>query len=161
MGIRDLGEIYPLGGAGDRLGLVDSITGECLPAAMLPYCGRTLLEGLIRDLQAREFLHFKVFGEQCITPVAIMTSSVKNNHEHIFALCEKHGWFGRGKEKFQLFEQPMVPVVAAEDGQWLINEPLSLVCKPGGHGAIWKLAHDKGIFQWFYSHGRKGATVRQ
>lgn len=47
----DLGEIYPLGGAADRLGLVDPETGECLPAAMLAHCGRTLLEGLIRDLQ--------------------------------------------------------------------------------------------------------------
>lgn len=46
-----MAEIYPLGGAGDRLGLVDEVTGECLPVAMLPYCGRTLLEGLIRDLQ--------------------------------------------------------------------------------------------------------------
>lgn len=35
------------------------------------------------------------------------------------------------------------------------------VCKPGGHGVIWKLAYDKGVFQWFYDHGRKGATVRQ
>lgn len=50
-GLPDLGEIYPLGGSADRLGLVDPVTGECLPAAMLPYCGRTLLEGLIRDLQ--------------------------------------------------------------------------------------------------------------
>lgn len=50
-GLPELGEIYPLGGSGDRLGLVDPDTGECLPAAMLPYCGRTLLEGLIRDLQ--------------------------------------------------------------------------------------------------------------
>lgn len=50
-GLPYLGEIYPLGGAADRLGLVDPDTGECLPAAMLPYCGRTLLEGLIRDLQ--------------------------------------------------------------------------------------------------------------
>lgn len=50
-GLPDLAEIYPLGGSADRLGLVDPNTGECLPAAMLPYCGRTLLEGLIRDLQ--------------------------------------------------------------------------------------------------------------
>jgi len=49
--LPDLGEIYPLGGSADRLGLVDPNSGECLPAAMLPYCGRTLLEGLIRDLQ--------------------------------------------------------------------------------------------------------------
>lgn len=47
----DLGEMYPLGGSADRLGLVDPNSGECLPAAMLPFCGRTLLEGLIRDLQ--------------------------------------------------------------------------------------------------------------
>jgi hypothetical protein len=33
--------------------------------------------------------------------------------------------------------------------------------KPGGHGVIWKLAHDKGIFKWFFCQGRKGATVRQ
>ncbi|PKA60275.1 hypothetical protein AXF42_Ash008334 [Apostasia shenzhenica] len=146
-GLPELGEIYPLGGAGDRLGLVDPMTGACLPAAMLPYCGRTLLEGLIRDLQAREFLHFKIFGKQCITPVAIMTSSIKNNHDHISTLCENHGWFARGRQNFKLFEQPMVPVVAAEDGQWLISGPLSIVCKPGGHGALWKLAYDKGVFQ--------------
>lgn len=54
-GLPDLGEIYPLGGSADRLGLVDPETGECLPAAMLPYCGRTLLEGLIRDLQVMIF----------------------------------------------------------------------------------------------------------
>ena len=35
-------------GAGDRLGLVDEASGECLPAAMLPYSGRTMMEGLIR-----------------------------------------------------------------------------------------------------------------
>lgn len=54
-GLPDLGEIYPLGGSADRLGLVDPETGECLPAAMLPFCGRTLLEGLIRDLQVCYF----------------------------------------------------------------------------------------------------------
>lgn len=35
------------------------------------------------------------------------------------------------------------------------------VSKPGGHGVIWKLAYDKGVFKWFNDHGRKGATVRQ
>ncbi|KAG9453564.1 hypothetical protein H6P81_006468 [Aristolochia fimbriata] len=160
-GMLQLGEIYPLGGSGDRLGLVDYHTGECLPAAMLPYCGRTLLEGLIRDLQAREFIYYKLYGEQCITPVAIMTSSAKKNHERIRDLCERMEWFGRGRINFKLFEQPLVPAIGAEDGRWLVNEPFSLVCKPGGHGALWKLAYDKGIFQWFYNHGRKGVTVRQ
>lgn len=160
-GLPDLGEIYPLGGSADRLDLVDPNTGECLPAAMLPFCGRTLLEGLIRDLQAREFLYFKLYGKQCITPVAIMTSSAKNNHKRITSLCEKLSWFGRGQSTFQLFEQPLVPVVSAEDGQWLVTKPFSPLSKPGGHGVIWKLAHDKGIFKWFFCQGRKGATVRQ
>ncbi|KNA24035.1 hypothetical protein SOVF_019800 [Spinacia oleracea] len=160
-GLPHLGEIYPLGGSADRLGFVDPDTGECLPAAMLPYCGRTLLEGLIRDLQAREYLHFKLFGKQCITPVAIMTSAAKNNHEHISLLCDKLQWFGRGQSTFQLFEQPLVPAISAEDGEWLVSEPFTPVCKPGGHGVIWKLAYDKGVFQWFHNHGRRGATVRQ
>ncbi|KAL3652255.1 UTP--glucose-1-phosphate uridylyltransferase 3, chloroplastic [Castilleja foliolosa] len=160
-GLPELGEIYPLGGSADRLGLVDPDTGECLPAAMLPYCGRTLLEGLIRDLQAREFLYFKLYGRQCITPVAIMTSSAKNNHNHITSLCERLRWFGRGSSSFQIFEQPLVPAVTAEDGNWILTRPFEPVCKPGGHGVIWKLAHDKGVFKWFQSHARKGATVRQ
>ncbi|KAK9124580.1 hypothetical protein Sjap_014182 [Stephania japonica] len=160
-GLPELGEIYALGGSGDRLGLVDDDTGEALPAAMLPYCGNTLLEGLIRDLQAREFLYFKMYGKQCITPVAIMTSSAKRNHEHIKLLCERLQWFGRGQSSFRLFEQPLVPAISAEDGQWLVTAPFTPVAKPGGHGVIWKLAYDKGVFQWFFAHGRKGATVRQ
>ncbi|MFS7958244.1 putative UTP--glucose-1-phosphate uridylyltransferase [Helianthus anomalus] len=160
-GLPSLGEIYPLGGSADRLGLVDSVTGECLPAAMLPFCGHTLLEGLIRDLQAREFLYFKLFGEQCITPVAMMTSSAKNNHAHITSLCERSKWFGRGRSNFRLFEQPLVPAISAEDGQWLAKGQFLPVCKPGGHGVIWKLAYEKGVFQWFRDHRREGATVRQ
>lgn len=58
--------------------------------------------------KAREFLYFKLYGKQCITPVAIMTSSAKNNHEHITCLCEKLGWFGRGKSSFQLFDQVLI-----------------------------------------------------
>ncbi|ESQ44484.1 hypothetical protein EUTSA_v10005783mg [Eutrema salsugineum] len=160
-GLPDLGEIYPLGGAADRLGLVDPETGECLPAAMLTHCGRTLLEGLIRDLQAREFLYFKLYGKQCVTPVAIMTSAAKKNHEHVTSLCKRLEWFGRGQSNFQLFEQPLVPAVSAEDGQWIVSKPFVPVSKPGGHGVIWKLAYDKGVFKWFNDHGRKGATVRQ
>ena len=57
--------------------------------------------------------------------------------------------------------RPLVPAVSAEDGQWLVTRPFIPVCKPGGHGVIWKLAYDKGIFQWFRDHGRKGATVWQ
>ncbi|XP_059301994.1 UTP--glucose-1-phosphate uridylyltransferase 3, chloroplastic isoform X1 [Lycium ferocissimum] len=160
-GLPNMGEIYPLGGSADRLGLVDPDSGECLPAAMLPYCGRTLLEGLIRDLQAREYLYFKLYRKQCITPVAIMTSAAKSNHERVTSLCKGLCWFGRGRSNFKLFEQPLVPAVSAEDGQWLASGPFEPVCKPGGHGVIWKLAYNEGVFQWFHDHGRRGATVRQ
>lgn len=51
-------------GAGDRLGLECEDTGECLPAAMLPYSGRTMLESLLRDLQAREHLYYRLTGRQ-------------------------------------------------------------------------------------------------
>ena len=40
--------------------------------------------------------------------------------------------------------QPLVPVVDAADGRWLLTRPLGLMMKPGGHGAIWKLMHDEG-----------------
>lgn len=51
-------------GAGDRLGLQCEATGQCLPAAMLPYCGRTMMEGLLRDLQAREAMYYRLTGKQ-------------------------------------------------------------------------------------------------
>lgn len=38
----------------------------------------------------------------------------------------------------------MVPVVDTATGQWLVTEPLKVMMKPGGHGAIWKLMHDEG-----------------
>ena len=38
---------------------------------------------------------------------------------------------------------------------------LAIALKPGGHGAIWKLMHDRGVFTWLAAKGRKGATVRQ
>ena len=49
-----LAEVYPLGGAGDRLGLRCDVSGEALPTAVLQYCGRSLLENLVRDLQVRQ-----------------------------------------------------------------------------------------------------------
>lgn len=57
------------------------------------------------NYKAREFMYFKIYGRQCITPVAIMTSAAKNNHGRITSLCERLEWFGRGQSSFQLFEQ--------------------------------------------------------
>ena len=42
----------------------------------------------------------------------------------------------------RLFEQPMVQVVSAEDGQWLLPELLQTMVKAGGCGAIWKPRHE-------------------
>jgi len=164
-GLRELpkmAEVYPLGGAGDRLGLVDPETGESLPAALLNYNGRTLIEGLLRDLTAREWLYYKVFGEHTRTPVAIMTSAAKGNHERISKLIQQKDFFGRGENGFRLFEQPLVPVVTVRGGAWVLGEAdMTVALKPGGHGAIWKLMRDQGVFTWFGAKKRVGATVRQ
>ena len=165
-GLRELpkmAEVYPLGGAGDRLGLEDPETGESLPAALLNYNGRTLIEGLLRDLTAREWLYYKTFGEHVKTPVAIMTSAAKGNHARISALMKEKAFFGRGESGFRLFEQPLVPVVTVRGGAWVVSEEkdMSVALKPGGHGAIWKLMHDQGVFTWLGAKKRVGATVRQ
>jgi hypothetical protein len=55
----------------------------------------------------------------------------------------------------------MVPVVSAEDGSWLLPEPLRPLMKPGGHGAIWKLMLDEGVFTWLSNRRREAAIVRQ
>lgn len=159
-GLCKVAELYPVGGAGDRLGLTDEQTAEALPAARLRFSGRTLLEGLIRDLQAREYLHYQVFGQQLVTPIAMMTSAEKNNTAHIQGICEENSWFGRPKESIQLFSQPLVPVLTNE-GHWCMEAPLELRLKPGGHGVIWMLAKEKGILEWLQEKGRSKVLVRQ
>jgi hypothetical protein len=42
---------------------------------------------------------------QHTTPVAIMTSAAKDNQRRVVELCKQHGWFGRGRSSFRLFEQ--------------------------------------------------------
>ena len=61
----------------------------------------------------------------------------------------------------RLFRQPLVPLIGAEDGKWLVPEGLAPLLKPGGHGAIWKLMQDEGVFDWMYQHDREAAIVRQ
>ncbi len=158
--LPEIAEMYPLGGAADRLHLLDEKTGSELPAAKLGYAGRTLFEGLIRDLQAREFLYYKLEGVQIEVPIAIMTSEEKDNCRHVLTICSEHGWFGRRKEGFRLFTQPLVPAVDPK-GNWYLLGPLSPLLKPGGHGALWKLARDEGIFEWLEGKSRKKALIRQ
>ncbi len=162
-GIESLGlmsEVYPIGGAGDRLGLVDEVSGQALPAAELVFCGWTLLEWLIRDLQGREFLYHQLFGKQLHTPVLMMTSQEKNNRQHIERLLEKHQWFHRHKANFTIFEQIRVPALTME-GNWAMGGPLQPILKPGGHGAIWKAAADAGVFDRLKKSSHQKMLVRQ
>ncbi|HSX11450.1 MAG TPA: UTP--glucose-1-phosphate uridylyltransferase [Chlamydiales bacterium] len=158
--LPEIAEIYPLGGAADRLHLIEEKTGQELPAAKLIFAGKTLLEHLIRDLEARELLYFQKTGQRVTTPIAIMTSHEKNNHNHVIQICEELNWFGRPRDSIRLFTQPLVPVVN-EKGDWCLAGPLKPLLKPGGHGAIWKLAQDEGIFVWLEKQGRKKALIRQ
>ncbi len=158
--LSQMAELYPLGGAADRLRLYDEKTNHPLPAARLPFLGKSLLEGLIQDLQSREYLYYKLFQVQLTTPVAIMTSHEKNNHEHILEICEEAGWFGRPREMFRLFCQPLVPTINRE-GSWCLQGPQQLLMKPGGHGVLWRLAQEEGVLSWLLGLGRKKALIRQ
>lgn len=155
-----LAEMYPVGGAADRLKFCDLETGFPLPAAKLPFDGHTLLERLIRDTQAREYLYFKLFGEQVVTPIAMMTSYEKDNHRLICELCEQKAWFGRPKDFFHIFCQPAVPTMD-ESGKWCLSGIMKLLMKPGGHGVLWKLAEKAGVFEWMGSLQRQKILVRQ
>lgn len=155
--LGELGEIYPVGGAAERLQLRDG--GRDMPAAMLHFLSRNLLEGLVRDIEAREFLFFQRFGQQLVTPIALMTSHVKQGHAQVMDILEKNSWFGRGRENFKVFTQPLVPAFD-ERGVWARDDK-GLVLKPGGHGVLWKLMEREGVFDWFAAKGRSKALVRQ
>lgn len=157
--LEEMAEIYPIGGLGSRLKLL-SKTQEPLPAACLPFCGRTLLEGLVRDVQAREFLYFRLYGRQITVPIAMMTSLERQNASRIEGVCEKKGWFGRPKESFFLFSQLSVPVVTQE-GNWSMRAPLEMNLQPGGHGALWKAAEERGLFFWLQGQEKKHLLIRQ
>lgn len=158
--LPSIAAIFPVGGAGDRLDLRDEASGEALPAAFLPLGGASLLEGLMCDCQANEFLYWKLFGKQLTVPIAMMTSYEKNNDSHIASICEKNHYFGRPEDSLRRFIQPLVPVIT-EDGNFSQSAPLVLKLKPGGHGVLWKLAAEEGLFDWFKTLGCKKLLVRQ
>lgn len=161
--LRHLGDtalILPIGGAGDRLMLRNPLTGEPLPSACLHFSGHNLLEGIMRDLQAQEYLHFKLFGAQVKSTIVMMTSFEKNNHQYIQEICEENEWFSRSREKFLFAIQPSVPMLTPE-GNWVFSGPLNLLLKPSGHGVLWKIMEDQGVFDRLEAAGIKKAMVRQ
>jgi len=155
-----IAEIYPVGGAGDRLDLRDPRTQKPLPAAMLPFLGRTLLEGLIRDVQAKEYLYYKITGKQVTIPICMMTSLEKDNHTHIVNTLKENQWFGRSPTSFFLFRQPQAPLVTTE-GNWVVSSNWEMQTKPGGHGVIWQCAKDALLFEWLKTKGITSALLRQ
>lgn len=162
-GICRLGEVaqvFTVGGAGDRLKLTDVLTGAPLPVARLLFLGKTLLEWLFRDVEALEYLYFRVFGRTVSVPVVLMASHERQNAEQIQQLCVEHQWFGKAPKDLCTIVQSLVPTIGL-DGQWICSGPAQLVAKPGGHGVIWKLAQDAGAFDWLSSRGISTILVRQ
>lgn len=155
-----MSEIYLVGGAAERLNFVEKKGHHRLPAALLPFYGRSLLESLVRDLQGREYLYFKLYGTQLVTPIGLMTSHEYGNDQYIRNFCSSKNWFGRPSNSFRCFSQPMVPVIT-EEGNWIFSKPLCPEVKPGGHGVVWKLAKEEALFQWFKELGRQKVLVRQ
>jgi len=155
-----MAELYVVGGAGDRLNLLEKDTLRPLPAAKLLFEGRTLLEHLIRDLEAREYLYYKKYRKSLTTPIVLMTSVEKQNDEEIEKILKEANWFHRGENSFKRIVQPLVPVIAI-DGSWIVKKPLEFVVKPGGHGVVWKLARDKKAFQWLRDRGTEYMLIRQ
>ncbi len=153
-------QIFVVGGAGERLRLIDPETNEPLPVARCIFGGRSLLEWLFRDLEALEYWHYRVFGKEISVPVVLMTSKEKNNDTQIEMICRAHAWFGKSPDDIFRIVQDLVPVVAS-DGQWACTGPLSLMARPGGHGVIWKLASDSGVFDHLGRRHIGFAVVRQ
>jgi hypothetical protein len=155
-----LAEIYPVAGAADRLDLHHALSQEALPAAELRFLGITLLEKMIVDLQAREYLFYKLHHKRITTPIVLMTSKEKSNDEHIFSILQNNHYFGRPPSQYFFILQPLVPVISVE-GHWALQSPLHLIMKPGGHGVLWKIGRDQGAFRWLKQLKRTKAIIRQ
>jgi hypothetical protein len=143
-----LGGVFPIGGAGDRLDFRHEETGASKSLAIYPFLGRSLLEALIRDVIALEFLGEKLTGRPHRIPLFFMTSAEKNNHEDVLRCLKEGHFFGKAEEDFCVMSQPLVPVID-QKGRFVWLDRFNLSLKPGGHGAIWKIALDNKVFDWF------------
>ena len=101
--------ILPAGGAGDRLNLIDPLSCQPLPAAFLQLDGKSMLESILRDLRGCEHLVFKTTGRLVETPIAIMTSREKGNHDRILQYLREHRWFGRSQRKLSSLQSTLSP----------------------------------------------------
>lgn len=153
-------EIYVVGGAADRLGFFHPDTKEPLPAASFLFMGKPLLEHLIDDLNAREYLYYKKYQKKISVPICLMTADEKNNFNRIKTLLEEKKYFGRPKNSFIFIRQPMVPVVDSK-GNWIWDDKEILALKPSGHGALWTACLKQNIYAELKKRGCEYALVRQ
>src|SRR6185503_3160144 len=61
---------------------------------------------------------------------------------------------------YYFIHQPLVPVIC-HNGQWAVEGPLSVVLKPGGHGAVWKLLVKQGALKWLKNGHHTKVLIRQ
>lgn len=155
---EQMAEVYAIGGAADRLNLTNG--EKTLPAACLKIAGKTLLEYLINDVEAKQWLYFKLTGKSHILPIVMMTSFEKDNQTHIFEILHKHNFFNRPKDSFIIFHQPLVPMVD-QQMNWQTIDGKGLFLKPGGHGAIWNLCLKEKVFDKLEKVGVKKLFIRQ
>lgn len=155
-----LAEIYPIGGAADRLNHHRENEDGEFPAATLKFFEFTLFERLIRDLEAREELYFQKHGKRIETPIVIMTSDIRYNHSEIMKLCQEKSWFGRSPKSIKFVRQPLVPTFDRK-GNWHLTQSERTLFKPGGHGVIWHLLKQEKVFAFLKERGVSHALVRQ
>jgi len=163
IGLKHLDQIafiFPVGGAGDRLNLIDKKTKKALPAAFLSFCGKTLLQYLLDEVSALEHLYKSTYKKDITCPVILMTSEEKDNDEKVTSFLEKNDWFGRAENSIKTCIQPVVPVIS-ETGKWILQDDYTLLCKPGGHGALWKVLLENKIFDYLISQKKKYSIIRQ
>lgn len=158
--LEKMGGLFAVGGAGDRLDFKDEETGASQSVATYPFLGRTLLEGLLRDVRGLEFFGEKLLGRKISIPLMFMTSAEKNNHEHVVSCLIQNRFFGKKEKDFLIASQPLVPLID-EEGHFVLKDSQHLLLKPGGHGAIWKVAMQHKVFDWFEKRGVSHLFLRQ
>lgn len=153
--LDELAEIYPIGGAADRLSRRSSQI-----AATRLFCEKSLLQRLIEDVKAKEALAERLFGLKVTIPIVLMTSDEKEGTRRVRKLLEEENWYGREPSAFFLVAQPLVPAMTPE-GRWISTQPGCPLLKPGGHGVLWKVCRDQGALEWLKGLGKSKVLVRQ
>jgi hypothetical protein len=160
--MSDLAEMYPVGGAADRLNLIDPVSKEALPAAELVFCGMTLLERLVVDVQVKGVLalHSSLANASSLPTRHDDLHGKRQSYKGSFEYVRKITTFIKARTP-SFFRQPFVPTITCE-GAWALKGVMQPPLRPGGHGVIWKLARDVGLnLDWLQKRNIKKILVRQ